>query len=89
VDFLGAFTLAKQLESSSKKALKAGQEAKGNVTILPPSEYASRFLSAMDSYFIGTPCQPRLDAAYHFDQECQQAAAAVGQDGSLRLPAVL
>ncbi|EST06835.2 Phosphatidylinositol-4-phosphate 5-kinase, core [Kalmanozyma brasiliensis GHG001] len=72
VDFLGAFTLAKQLESSSKKALK-GQDAKGNVTILPPSEYASRFLSAMDSYFIGTPCQPRLDAAYGFDRMCEEA----------------
>ncbi|SOV05839.1 related to phosphatidylinositol 3-phosphate 5-kinase [Ustilago sp. UG-2017a] len=75
VDFLGAFTLAKQLESSSKKALK-GQDAKGNVTILPPSEYASRFLSAMDSYFIGTPCQPRLDPRYGFDRMCEETAAA-------------
>ena len=73
VDFLGAFTLAKQLESSSKKALK-GQDAKGNVTILPPSEYASRFLAAMDSYFIGTPCQPRLDPRYGFDRMCDEAA---------------
>ncbi|SJX66543.1 related to phosphatidylinositol 3-phosphate 5-kinase [Sporisorium reilianum f. sp. reilianum] len=84
VDFLGAFTLAKQLESSSKKALK-GQDAKGNVTILPPSEYASRFLSAMDSYFIGTPCQPRLDADYGFDRMCDEVAAkataAGGEDG--------
>ncbi|SNX88009.1 related to phosphatidylinositol 3-phosphate 5-kinase [Melanopsichium pennsylvanicum] len=73
VDFLGAFTLAKQLESSSKKVLK-GQDAKGNVTILPPSEYASRFRSAMDSYFIGTPCQPRLDARYGFDLMCEEVA---------------
>lgn len=84
VDFLGAFTLAKQLESSSKKALK-GQDAKGNVTILPPSEYASRFLSAMDSYFIGTPCQPRLDANYGFDRMCEEVAAKAtatgGEDG--------
>lgn len=74
VDFLGAFTLAKQLESSSKKALK-GHEAKGNVTILPPCEYASRFLAAMDSYFIGTPCQPRLDPMYGFDKMCHDHAA--------------
>ncbi|KAJ1021862.1 hypothetical protein NDA16_003625 [Ustilago loliicola] len=83
VDFLGAFTLAKQLESSSKKALK-GQDAKGNVTILPPSEYASRFLSAMDSYFIGTPCQPRLDPRYGFDRMCEETAArakAAGAEG--------
>ncbi|PWZ01256.1 hypothetical protein BCV70DRAFT_91601 [Testicularia cyperi] len=76
VDFLGAFTLAKQLESSSKKALKTGQEAKGNVTILPPSEYASRFLTAMDTYFIGTPCHPRLDPGYAFDEQCLHEAAA-------------
>lgn len=81
VDFLGAFTLAKQLESSSKKALK-GQEAKGNVTILPPGEYASRFLSAMDSYFIGTPCQPRMDAQYGFDGMCAEVAG--GQAGAVQ-----
>ncbi|KAN0062378.1 hypothetical protein ACQY0O_005260 [Thecaphora frezii] len=61
VDFLGAFTLAKQLESSSKKALKSGPEAKGNVTILPPAEYASRFVTALESYFVGVPCLPALD----------------------------
>lgn len=81
VDFLGAFTLAKQLESSSKKVLK-GQDAKGNVTILPPSEYASRFLSAMDSYFIGTPCQPRLDPRYGFDRMCEETAATVKAAGA-------
>ncbi|ETS59792.1 hypothetical protein PaG_06319 [Moesziomyces aphidis] len=81
VDFLGAFTLAKQLESSSKKALKA-QDAKANVTILPPSEYASRFLSAMDSYFIGTPSHPRLDARYGFDRMCDDTARAAGSEGS-------
>lgn len=96
VDFLGAFTLAKQLESSSKKALKAGVEAKGNVTILPPSEYASRFQTAMDSYFIGMPCQPRLDQGYGFDQQCYEAAKTQTQTppaqdrvDTLGLPAVL
>ncbi|GAC95117.1 hypothetical protein PHSY_002692 [Pseudozyma hubeiensis SY62] len=84
VDFLGAFTLAKQLESSSKKALK-GQDARGNVTILPPSEYASRFLGAMDTYFIGTPCQPRLDAGYGFDRMCEEVAKGNGE-GEVRRP---
>lgn len=55
VDYIGAFTLAKQLESSSKKALKSGPEAKSNVTILPPAEYAERFARAMETYFTGVP----------------------------------
>lgn len=54
VDYISSFTLAKQLESSSKKALKSS-EARGNVTVLPPSEYAARFESAMISYFTGVP----------------------------------
>lgn len=55
VDYISAFTLAKQLESSSKKALKSSAEARGNVTVLPPAEYAARFESAMLSYFTGVP----------------------------------
>ncbi|CAO1638941.1 unnamed protein product [Sympodiomycopsis kandeliae] len=54
VDYIGAYTLAKQLESSSKKVLKSS-EAKGNVTVLPPLQYAARFESAMLGYFIGVP----------------------------------
>lgn len=54
VDYIGAFTLAKQLESSSKKALKTS-DGKNNVTILPPAEYAQRFQTAMESYFIACP----------------------------------
>lgn len=50
VDYIGAFTLAKQLESSSKKAFKGP-----DVTILPPVEYAERFSRAMEAYFIGCP----------------------------------
>ena len=54
VDYIGAFTLAKQLESTSKKALKTS-DGKSNVTILPPAEYAERFVQAMEGYFIGCP----------------------------------
>lgn len=55
VDYIGAFTLAKQLESSSKKALKSSSEAKGMVTVLPPHEYAKRFFGAIRGYFVGVP----------------------------------
>ncbi|PWN92723.1 hypothetical protein FA10DRAFT_263481 [Acaromyces ingoldii] len=50
VDFLGAWTLVKQLESSSKKALK--QQAP---TVIPPADYAGRFGEALDSYFVACP----------------------------------
>lgn len=50
VDFLGAWTLVKQLESSSKKALK--QHAP---TVIPPADYAIRFGEALDSYFVACP----------------------------------
>lgn len=50
VDFLGAWTLVKQLESSSKKALKSQAP-----TVIPPHDYATRFSEAVESYFIGCP----------------------------------
>ena len=84
VDFLGAFTLAKQLESSSKKALKAGLEAKGNVTILPPAEYASRFLTAMDSYFVGVPEHAAAVAASE-TAAARAVSEAVRREGKERL----
>lgn len=54
VDYLGAFTLAKQLESSSKRALKT-HDGKHNVTILPPAEYAARLQHALRDYFVACP----------------------------------
>jgi hypothetical protein len=50
VDFLGAWTLVKQLESSGKKAIKSQTP-----TVIPPHEYADRFRRAMMSYFIASP----------------------------------
>ncbi|PWN26393.1 hypothetical protein BDZ90DRAFT_233041 [Jaminaea rosea] len=51
VDFLSAFTVAKALESSGKKAWKGEQRA----TVLPPEQYAARFEGAMRGYFVGVP----------------------------------
>lgn len=53
VDYLGEFTLVKQLESSSKKAIKSQAP-----TIIPPREYALRFGSAVETYFIPCPDGP-------------------------------
>ncbi|PWN34074.1 uncharacterized protein FA14DRAFT_161618 [Meira miltonrushii] len=50
VDFLGAWTLVKQLESSGKKAIKSQTP-----TVIPPQDYASRFSQAIEGYFIGCP----------------------------------
>lgn len=44
VDIIGAWTLAKSLESSGKRALKSNKD---NVTILPPRDYAARFSASM------------------------------------------
>ncbi|MCO5566013.1 hypothetical protein L7F22_019688 [Adiantum nelumboides] len=50
VDFLGAWTLVKQLESSGKKAIKSQTP-----TVIPPQDYAIRFSQAIEGYFIGCP----------------------------------
>lgn len=50
VDFLGAWTLVKQLESSGKKAIKSQTP-----TVIPPQDYASRFSQSIEGYFIGCP----------------------------------
>lgn len=50
VDFLGAFTLAKYIESSGKKAIQSQAP-----TIIPPHDYAARFANAVETYFIPCP----------------------------------
>ncbi|UZJ55341.1 hypothetical protein CBS101457_004661 [Exobasidium rhododendri] len=50
VDFLGAWTLVKQIESSGKKAIKSQTP-----TIIPPNDYALRFGQAVETYFIPCP----------------------------------
>lgn len=89
VDYIGAFTLAKQLESSSKKALKSGPEAKSNVTILPPSEYAERFGAAMVSAFTGCPDRTGVSELASSSSFLGASGVHSGGGGPAHLPAVL
>lgn len=54
VDYLGAYTWGKQLESTSKRVLKS-PDGKHSVTILPPAEYAERLQTAVREYFVSCP----------------------------------
>ncbi|KAG0037354.1 hypothetical protein BGZ82_002691 [Podila clonocystis] len=52
VDFIGAYTWAKRIESKGKTTLRG---AKDNVTVLPPQQYKVRFREAMEKYFLAIP----------------------------------
>ncbi|KAF9082129.1 hypothetical protein BGX23_012783 [Mortierella sp. AD031] len=52
VDFIGAYTWAKKIESKGKTTLRG---AKDNVTVLPPQQYKTRFREAMERYFLPVP----------------------------------
>ncbi|KAF9313007.1 hypothetical protein BG003_005694 [Podila horticola] len=52
VDFIGAYTWAKRIESKGKTTLRG---AKDNVTVLPPQQYKARFREAMEKYFLAIP----------------------------------
>lgn len=47
----GNYTFAKTLEYKAKQNLKSGKE----VTVIPPNEYQTRFVNAMDGYFLACP----------------------------------
>lgn len=49
IDFIGTYNLAKLLESNSKRVLQ------GERTVIPPDEYAARFRTATESYFVASP----------------------------------
>lgn len=51
VDYIGAFTWYKKMESKGKTTLKPGKE----VTVLPPLQYKERFCAAVQSYFADVP----------------------------------
>jgi len=53
VDTFGTYTLAKTLESKAKQGLNTDKEKE--ITIVPPSEYRTRFLKAIDKYFLSVP----------------------------------
>ncbi|KAF9942160.1 hypothetical protein BGZ67_002796 [Mortierella alpina] len=52
VDFIGAYTWSKRIESRGKTTLRG---AKDNVTVLPPQQYKARFREAMERYFLAVP----------------------------------
>ncbi|KAG0238882.1 hypothetical protein BGW42_000043 [Actinomortierella wolfii] len=52
VDFIGAYTWYKRIESKGKTTLRG---AKDNVTVLPPLQYRTRFRQAMEQYFLAVP----------------------------------
>ncbi|KAF9956361.1 hypothetical protein BGZ65_002787 [Modicella reniformis] len=52
VDFIGAYTWYKRIESKGKTTLRG---AKDNVTVLPPQQYKARFKEAMERYFLAVP----------------------------------
>ncbi|CAH1760165.1 1620_t:CDS:10 [Entrophospora sp. SA101] len=55
VDFIGAYTFYKKLESKGKTI---GRNAK-EVTVLPPDQYKNRFRDSMEQYFLAaTPTTP-------------------------------
>lgn len=52
IDFIGAYTWYKRIESKGKTTLRG---AKDNVTVLPPQQYKTRFREAMERYFLAVP----------------------------------
>ncbi|GAA6061162.1 hypothetical protein JCM10212_005748 [Sporobolomyces blumeae] len=56
IDTLGVFNTLKIIEHSAKKGIKLALASDASdVTVCPPSEYGSRFLSAMQTYFTAVP----------------------------------
>jgi len=51
VDTIGSYTFAKTLEYKAKQGLNSGKE----VTVIPPTEYQERFVSALEGYFLACP----------------------------------
>ncbi|KAL7331281.1 hypothetical protein PS15p_203492 [Mucor circinelloides] len=66
VDFIGAYTWYKKLESKSKSTLQPRKE----VTVVPPDQYKHRFCREVCDYFIAVPgkcalCTAIQDAKIH------------------------
>ncbi|KAI9348295.1 hypothetical protein DFJ73DRAFT_625838, partial [Zopfochytrium polystomum] len=53
VDFVGPYTWYRKLESKGKTTLRGGREEA--VTVIPPDQYADRFVRALDKYFLVVP----------------------------------
>ena len=52
IDCFGFYTLIKLLETTSKTTLKKLRGSDDTVTVIPPADYAERFLTATEAYFI-------------------------------------
>ncbi|GAA5894532.1 hypothetical protein JCM8208_006266 [Rhodotorula glutinis] len=56
IDTLGVFNTLKTLEHHTKAAMRlATASDPSSVTVQPPADYARRFLSAMERYFVAVP----------------------------------
>ncbi|RUS34161.1 hypothetical protein BC938DRAFT_482212 [Jimgerdemannia flammicorona] len=96
VDFIGAFTWYKKIESKSKSTLKPHKE----VTVLPPEQYKARFRDAMEQYFLSVPDKwvkpvseippppsiPRLPSASALPAGLRSPASMNGLKGSTKDP---
>ncbi|KAG5643167.1 hypothetical protein DXG03_001497 [Asterophora parasitica] len=51
VDTIGSYTFAKTLEYKAKHGLNSGKD----ITVIPPTEYQERFVSALEGYFVACP----------------------------------
>ncbi|KAG0071619.1 hypothetical protein BGZ89_010021 [Linnemannia elongata] len=71
VDFIGAYTWYKRIESKGKTTLRG---AKDNVTVLPPQQYKTRFREAMERYFLAVPDKWSKAA---LEQESSSPATAI------------
>jgi hypothetical protein len=47
----GSYTFAKTLEYQAKQNMNAGEE----FTVIPPTEYQEKFVTALDGYFLARP----------------------------------
>ncbi|KAF9933807.1 hypothetical protein FBU30_004405 [Linnemannia zychae] len=80
VDFIGAYTWYKRIESKGKTTLRG---AKDNVTVLPPQQYRARFIDSMERYFLAVPDKWSKTA---LEQENSNTAAAIGVNKANRKP---
>ncbi|KAG0266133.1 hypothetical protein BG011_003120 [Mortierella polycephala] len=71
VDFIGAYTWSKRIESKGKTTLRG---AKDNVTVLPPQQYKSRFRMAMERYFLAVPDKWSKTPVEHEQEEKDDTA---------------
>lgn len=58
IDCFGFYNLIKLFETTSKTTLKKLRGSDDTVTVIPPADYAERFLTATEAYFIDGASRP-------------------------------